>query len=176
MKRRILAGIGVITLGLITSAIYDSIKSIPIWTTLKDVLYWIWNAIFCAEFTVWQIILGLLVLFIILIILNKLKGDKQSEPAFKSYISENIGGYTWTWSWKWNDTTNSWNINNLNPECPKCKTIMHYDFDYGLDLYKVNCPRCDYYAFKIKPYKDVEAIILDNVRRKRDEQENKKPI
>jgi len=174
MSKKIIAAIGTIALGVIISTISDLVKSIPLWTSLKDVLYWIWTTIFCAEFAVWQIVLGLLVLFIVLFIINKFKSDNQSEPEFKKYLTDDFDGYIWTWRWGWNNSTGFWNVRKIQPECPNCQTNMHYELNYGNDFYKANCPRCNYYAIRIKSYKDVEAIILDNIRRKRDENENKK--
>lgn len=165
MRRKIIAGLWVVFLGLVTAVIYDSLKPVPLLPMFADVLHWIWNTIFCAEFTVWQILIGLTILVVILIIIGKIIYPNEKEPEFKKYVTDEIDGYTWIWGWTWSNSAQFWTIQNIRPECPNCNTIMHYEYN-TFKTFKADCPRCLNRISVMKGEKDIEALILDNLRKK----------
>ena len=153
---------GTILLGVIAAGIYDKVKEVPIFTTLKNVFSWVWYEVFCAEFKLWQILLFLILLIFILYVVTK---KKHPEPAFKSYTSDKIDGYNWTWRWVFNNNQNSWTTDDITPDCPKCETRMHYNYIHE-GAYRADCPRCGYSRPELKPLKDIDAVIIDNCRKR----------
>lgn len=171
MKKKIFFWTGTIFLGVIASGIYDKVKSIPLSSTLKNIVHWvwnivqwIWNSVLCAEFKVWQILIGLTLILLVLLIYTKIS-QKKSQPKFLEYVSDKFDFYQWIWKWSFNKENNNWGTRDITPLCPQCETPMHYEIDYyENDLYKAKCPRCDFTS-KLKPRKDIDALIIDNCRR-----------
>ena len=143
----------------------DWVKDLPILSTFASILNWLWNTVFCAKFSLWQIILFLLILFFVLLRISKVKNEKDSKPKFLDYTSDRIAGLHWSWRWILNSRQNAWVVDNLKPQCSTCETLMHYKYE-GYGTYNARCPRCEQSYFDIKSHEDIEAIILDNCRKK----------
>jgi len=87
--------------GVIATGIYDHIKEQPILSTLWSWIKWVWNNIFEYQFTVWQIILGLVILICILWIIAKIKNpDNYNSALWLLYQKETIDWIDWTWKWE----------------------------------------------------------------------------
>ena len=87
--------------------------------------------------------------------------SKDIKNDWLDYKNDTFHGLEWRWVWRKN--TGKWNVDDLSPVCPKCKTTM--DLDNGYSYNSATCPRCDNYLTNIKSPIKIEAIIIDNVKR-----------
>lgn len=150
--------------GIILTAIYDWVKDKPIFSTVWNFLKWIWFKILEFEIRLWQLILIVFVIYIIRKII-KTKSNNIENPKFLSYTTDNIHFFNWKWSWGLNPRNDQWNITDIKPICPKCQTMMHYEYSTMYYKYIADCPRCKFTNNQIAEIKDIEAIIIDNIRR-----------
>jgi hypothetical protein len=65
MSNKIIIWSSSILLSLIGSFIYDSIKEIPLFSTIWNAIKWIWKSIFEFELKVWEIIILISVIYFI---------------------------------------------------------------------------------------------------------------
>lgn len=159
-----------VVFGTILTAIYDAIKDKPIlstlWEGLKTVFGWIISFL-NFELKVWWVLLGIaLIIFVLFIIIKLSENTDKFKPEFASYKEDVFAGWKWTWEWRFNNYKGSWQITNLQAHCPECDTPMFHD-QYDRDF---QCPRCDFctdYRSSHKRRNEIEAIIIDNVKRQK---------
>lgn len=147
------------------TAIIDKSKEIPFTTTLLSCLKWIWLNIFEHPFSVWQI----LVFFIFLILLvrfivriQKPKQVEENKPDWLNYTADEFGGSNFSWDWELN-YLEKYQVVNLLPIC-NCGTSMRINLNFQVSDFAF-CPRCDSRLHIRKSEADIEAIILDNIKR-----------
>ena len=103
---------------------------------------------------------------ILFIIIKLSENTDKFKPKFASYKEDVFAGWKWTWEWRFNNYKGSWEITNLQAHCPECDTPMFHD-KYDSDF---QCPRCDFctdYRSSHKRRNEIEAIIIDNVKRQK---------
>lgn len=156
--------IGIITglvFPILASIIYDLIKSKTLFSTIWDVLKWIYSLIMTIltfKIPLWVILLIIIIIIVILIIIAKL--PIKEEPEFIKYTKDTIRGNTWTWSWDKN-YAGEWHVINLKVKCPKCQSTMIEYQDYIFA-----CPMCKFDTVGKefdKPY-EIKSIIIDKVK------------
>lgn len=152
--------VGSIALGVIASFVYDGIKHVPILTGLKTVFLWIWNHILNLEVRLWLVMVILIAVYFVYKVVSG-----KSGPEFTNYREDQFDGFTWTWDWYLSSSSRKWQTKDITPLCPECKTTMHYWYG-ALNCYQANCPRCGYQVGRIKPREDIDALIIDNLRRR----------
>jgi len=165
--RWLVAGFSSITLGIISSTIYDFIKSKPILSSLVSFSKIIWNFIVRvleSEIKLWWVIFVIFFYKVIVVSFRKYKKDILPEtPVYSNYKKENFKNWLWKWDWKWNGE--KWKISNLYPYCPKCDIELLDKSD--IIHQKIVCPRCcDQYTVFDRNVDDIEnvrALIYDNV-------------
>lgn len=148
--------------GVFFTAIYDWIKNKPLLSTFKNSLVWIWNNIFQVTFSIWQIIVTLIIIFIIRNFLKKSNLNENNHIDWLEYTEDVFDNLKWKWRWKKN-SYGSWSIIDISPTCNKCGTKMNISGYYS---FYANCPRCNNFLENLKSTDKIEAIILDNVDRK----------
>jgi hypothetical protein len=164
-----IAVISSITLSIISSAIYDFIKSKPFLSSLFSFFKFIWNftiRILESEIKLWWIILIIILYKIIGLFIRKYKKDKVPETAkYSDYKRERFKNWIWKWDWKWNGER--WRISNLYPYCPNCDIELLNKSD--ILHQKIVCPRCNAqftdYDHNIDDTEGVKAMIYDNVKK-----------
>ena len=65
MKSKIVISSSSILLSLVASFIYDKIKEIPLFSTIWNILKWIWTSIFEYELKVWVLILTVFAIYLV---------------------------------------------------------------------------------------------------------------
>ncbi len=151
---------------IVFTAIYDIAKSKPILSTFWDFLKWAWNNVFEFKFSVWQILIGLVLLYLILYLLSLKNGkETQNQVLWTSYKEDNIQNMKWSWNWEKDFLTGKWQIEDLRPVCDSCGTKMHLKNSFNNWEPFAECPRCDKKFKGQKDLKKVEAVIIDNVQR-----------
>ena len=155
---------------------YDAIKGKPIFSTVWIILKAIWGAVLAFlnfDLKVWWVLSGIILLILIFCLIIALK---QIKPDFNDYTEDTFQHWKWSWAWKFDNLESAWTISSLKAHCPKCNTPM-MDYSNNYDGLRFACPRCNFSASKNDcdaPHK-VELIILDNINRKRKEQD-KQPL
>ncbi len=155
---------------------YDFLKDVPILTTIKNLVTYIWVLIvsfFNFEIKLWWLLLGVLSLIVLLNLIEKLRNKEKTEfptlPNFTNYKEGRLKKWRWTWEWKFNSTQEKWNVSNLTAHCPSCDTplIANISFNRRYESYK--CPRCNFHAqdHQCEEAHEIEAIIVDNTNRKK---------
>lgn len=147
--------------GVLFTAIYDWIKEKPILSSFKSIIIWFWNNILEYNFTVWQIIIGMIILLIIKTILKK-NITVNEKADWLEYTQDIFSGIKWKWEWR-NNGYNLYSIKNLQPVCNSCGTGMTVYEDWHENT--ANCPRCDNHLSKVKDLSKIKAIINDNIER-----------
>ena len=159
---------------------YDLLKGKELLSTIKTIFHVVLNGIsafFNFQLKVWWILLGLgiIVIAIILIIYitDNILPQKPTldKPKFTQYTEDYFGSWRWTWEWRFSSSSGMWNIQYLVAYCPKCDTQMI--LDYREEEY--SCPRCGFSSLLQNGHKkryEVEALILDNVRRREEASKN----
>ena len=148
--------------GVVFTAIYDWIKNKPLLSTLKNFLGWIWNNIFQATFSVWQILIGIILIFTIRFFAKKINSNETVQTGWLEYTEDVFDNLKWKWRWR-KSSFGYWNVYDISPTCNKCGTKMNIS---GYSSFHANCPRCDNSIDNLKSTDKIEAIILDNVERK----------
>ena len=101
-----IAGLSPITLGIISSAIYDYIKAKPILSSLFSILKYIWNfftSILTANLKVWWVIVVFIIYLVIKAFFKKKLIEKKPEPpVFINYTNGRFQNWIWKWKWLWN--------------------------------------------------------------------------
>ena len=168
-------GIGTTVVGgVILSIVLDLIKEVSILSTLGTVIKTVWGWIISFltfELKVWWVLLGIVVIIIVLLVISKVADSKEETlPKFLSYKEDKFDSWKWTWDWGFNRYDYKWHIKDLKAHCPKCDTPMFHD---AHDT-NFQCPRCSYktdYRTKFKRRREVEAIIIDNLNRREENEE-----
>lgn len=174
-------GIGTTVLGgVATSFIYDSLKQLPLSTTAKNVYIWIKsgiNSFLNFDIKLWWILVGIVIIILIASIPSKKPQTKSREPQepetpdtpltlpnFYKYTSGVLKRWRWNWRWK-KMYDGNYQIDNLTAQCPKCDTPMFEGERLGFLSFR--CPRCSFYIMgdEVEFPDDIEALILDNIRR-----------
>lgn len=161
-RSKILYYLGSIVLALIASFIYDGIKHLPLLSGLKAFVSWFWSDVLRLKLELWVIVISFLVIYLIYKLINAKR--RNDLPKFVNYTQDLFEGYNWTWYWYFNTNSGKWQTSQITPLCPDCQTLMHYK--YGLlNCYQANCPRCGYQIGRIKSKEDIDALIIDNIRK-----------
>ena len=165
MKKEIKLTILGALLGVFFTAIYDYIKEVPILSTIKTFLNYLWVNVFEIEIKIWKILF-----FIILILLinkffkkNRIKNKEENSLDWLGYTQDLIGEVSWKWYWEYNNLFSNYEIKNLRPICPECETSMKLHLNRLEEF--ANCPRCDNEILEFKNPEKVKSIIRDNVQR-----------
>ena len=105
------------------------------------------------EFTVWQVILLILLIPAVLLIIRTILKSKRQVgwPNYLSYTSDNIGGI----SWQWDDYRGYCIVtdDSLKPICPKSKckcelsVTSRYDRNKG-HIIQFTCPVCGFETYE----------------------------
>jgi ribosomal protein S27AE len=151
-------------LSILFTAIYDWIKEKPIMFTLGNIVKWLWNNIFEFSLTLWQIILGIILIVIIKNLFKKVnpENNTKNNSEWLNYLEDSFDGLKWKWSWK-NNGYNKYKIDDLKPICSKCGTSMIiHDNIYSLSA---RCPRCEHYLERFKAPNEIIHLIHDNIDR-----------
>lgn len=150
---------------------YDLIKEIPILTTTLRLIKWGWDLvleILNFNIKIWWLLILIAVVILIFYLINKLRNKVSTKPDFYNYREDILKNWKWSWGWEFQSYKNSWKLSNLKAHCPECNTPM---IDSSNDYFKMfDCPRCDFGARDSDceiPHK-IERIIIDNIRRKRE--------
>ena len=152
--------------GVVFTAIYDLIKSKPILSTFWNGLKWIWKNIFEFEITVWQIILGIIVLILILYFLSKRENETpKNQLDWRNYTKDRIHNMTWSWYWEEN-LYGKWDVKDLRPICDSCGTKMKLENSYNNSYEFADCPRCGRIYNERKDLEKIHAVIIDNIQRR----------
>ncbi|WP_276345634.1 hypothetical protein [Daejeonella sp. JGW-45] len=159
----------------IGSLIYDMIKAKPILSTFQawvsSIYSWI---VWLLNYPIktWYILVVVSVVVIIIVIAGVLMTDKKHSPDFIDYKIDKLKNWYWSWDYWYNSTQLKYNIINLMPYCGKCQMIMLERRD-PVTYY---CPKCEFQhdsgSYNFGPNKweekmDIEALILDNIDKKR---------
>jgi hypothetical protein len=127
--------IGTIIIGLITSFIYDGIKSKPFLTTVGDIVRVCWNAIiafFTISLQLWWVLLGILVWAIVIWLIKMSRNQTEYDPPpqlrhvplWYTYTTDVFGGLRYRWEWfKMHD--GKYAVNNLQAYCPTHNCRVH---------------------------------------------------
>lgn len=158
-----------IALGIISSTIYDWLKSKPILSSLISLFKTSWKFLIQlleSDLKLWWIILSVLIYKLIKFIINRYSNRKTPKaPEYSNYRSERFTNWFWKWDWAWDPNLKEWYISNLKPYCPPC--------DIGLLnkstilVQRQVCPKCqNQYSEKnqnIDDFEGIKSIIYDNV-------------
>lgn len=163
-------GIATTLLGFLLTVGYDLIKEKQVFTTIGMIFSTLWSwiiAFMTFDLKVWWVLLGIATIFAALFVMAKISEQKEkTQPDFTSYTRDHFRTWKWSWEWAFSKYEQKWHVSKLKAHCPKCDTPMLSDRDG--DVFQ--CPRCRFYASydeHEKPY-EVEAIIIDNLKRKID--------
>lgn len=148
-------------IGGVVTIIIDWAKAKPVLSTLVSMLKWIWTTIFEYSFSVWQIIVGILIIYLF----RKIFKKQTPPPDFLKYRFEIVDGIKWKWGWALNESTKQYAIQDLSPVCIKCDTTSEVRYDDLHGYYIGICPRCNYVMTNIKAKSKVEAILIDNIQK-----------
>lgn len=159
--------IGTAVFSLLLTMIYDSAKSNPILSTVSSILIRIWGWLILAlnfNIKLWWLLVAILI--IVLVMLYLAASRDVEMPSFLGYKEEKFTNWKWSWSWTRNTRSGKWTILGLAAHCPRCDTHLVQDASF-YRLY-FNCPRCGFTPneYSIDDPKNVEAVIIDNIRRK----------
>lgn len=159
-------GVGTALFSFFLTVLYDLVKGKQILSTFADIFIAIWHAVVAFltfDLKVWWVLLGIAILFLILIFIIKLSEQKETiESKWLQYTNDIIDGYCWEWRWE-KTYSGLYDISNLHPVCPDCKTpyVSADDFRGG-----IMCPRCKHHqSFNMYNTNNIEVIIKDNVKR-----------
>ena len=105
-------------MSIIFTAIYDFIKSKPIFSTFCDLLKWIWNNVFEVQLQIWQILLIIITFWIVKSIIIAMKKNSenlsnQNSNDWEHYTKDNIDGLNLRWKFIKNVKSNEWNVQNI---------------------------------------------------------------
>lgn len=161
---------------LILTIAYDFLKGKQALSTIKAIVFIVINSLTAFlnfELKVWWVLLGLLILILIFVVFRKvaLQIKKSEKPNFTNYTEDIFDSWKWTWQWYYNELEKKWSVTEIEAHCPNCDTAMFHE-RYG-SSYK--CPRCGFNAFynpNRKNSYDIEAIVIDNVKRGKIGKEN----
>ena len=132
-------------------------------SALKTVWGWI-NVVLFFEIAVIWIIIGVIVIISIIYIYLR-ASDSQSpqnkKPDFLSYTEDTFNGYKYSWDWDYSKYYGKYSVGELSVLCSECETPMMWN----PNVYY--CPRCNKKVehYKLKLNSDIEAIIVDNIKR-----------
>jgi hypothetical protein len=158
---------GAILISLVSSAIYDALKSKPFLSTVSyifnSITKWL-SSLFGLNLKLWWVLLAIPIYYI-------LKGIFQIEkdpakPDYFNYTSDRFKDWLWRWEWKWNGS--EWVIYHLTASCPKCD-IQLLDRSNMLRQNAI-CPKCnsqwdDSYNRNIEDTEGALLMIKDKVRK-----------
>lgn len=151
----------------IATLIIDAIMKKPLLSTLIEVLKTILKLVvsfLTFDIKVWWIIVSIVVIVLSLSLYAKVLDSKENKTAFLEYTEDIFEQWKWSWDWEKRSYDANWHINNLKAHCPKCDTPMFPNINGTV----FSCPRCGSRncMTKHKQLYEIEAVILDNLRRK----------
>jgi hypothetical protein len=154
-------------IGAITTGIVDFVKKLPVLSTLKTVISFLYHSLLSFltfGISVWVIISAIIILWLI----KKLFKPKFEPPSYLDYKEDRLKA--WLWKWDWNiDRYNKITVSNLRPYCPNCNTKLMYQDDWRAS--RANCPRCNLSFSNYNGFEniaEIESLIIDNIEKKQE--------
>jgi len=160
--KKITGWISTLITGLLGSFIYDFIKEKPLFTSLWNIVIWLYENILNYKLSLWFVVLLYIFVFSVFLFLRNRK-----EIVLPSYTEDYFDGllYRWKWQISSNKKEISINLQSIEVCCNKCNTPLKVSDNYNFGL-KGECVRCGKYHFALKYMKDIEILILDNYNKK----------
>lgn len=170
--------VGIILLFISSTGIVAWLQNIAWWTAIKNVISTIWNAVvwfMTINFPIWGILLFIVIVVAILYISNLIYNathsplsNEQMTLDWLKYTSDTFGQFKYEWKYV-RSNNKCYAIDDITVICPNCGTTLLSEDTYHSSY---RCPRCDKYYGHIfnnapKSLRDVEALIVDNIKRKK---------
>ena len=118
-----------------------------------------------------QILVLVILFFFIKQLIKYFSNFINKSSGFLNYTKDNFDKYNWKWDWI-KKSGGQYYVDNLKILCDKCETPMNFEHSF----HRAECPRCNYIINDYKNLNDVEAVIIDNLNRKKLQIEKKSNI